>query len=919
MMKKRILASSMASVMALSSVSVVAFADEKTKDYGEAVSKADLQAFVDAEADFIANELPTYGSKQADRYQSAYDHALKVLEDEDSDAVDYNAAYQMVKSIKSKLQIYSAAQLEALIKENKAKYDKNNEFNAELQDNIYTESTFADFTSAYDDADRYVDSDDSLLITDAYIALEDAVKKLSELDTVTKSDFRKALKAYEELEYKTKNYESWRRGTLTVESTTGTSKNTGDIVSKKATVTFGDLYNMVYGESEDVSVRYWDKTEWKTLNPTEVSEDDKNDHAEQGRWIGGYDIPVGADLKEFINDQYEALDNIKTATITSNPEMVAAYKAAVDAVSVFNGWTADSYKTGSKGSCATLLTKYRPQLVETYASADIKTLITEINYKEFKDGSDTKQTGWYVDVSASNAVVGGATASTTLADSKDKKYTLTQDTDAHTLKCNMALYIVKNKSTGLMKLSSATLAGSDVYRTMADAETAAKTAGTGYVAQKISAGTNILGYMNYEPNTDAAEDDVGAVIADAKKTGGDWIDTSSSSFSSDYEDVGTATVTWDSTEYYKIKKKDGSTVATDDAVKKHNALVDKIDAAVKKFNNIKTETTNFDNILELYNDYLGYTFPDDAEDALRKIEILADGKSIAKASGSSTEWALIWRKLAYTLEDMFPVETKDKYTLNDLKKKIDEAYDVAEATGDSSLFATQHSALVAARQRAQDWLTNAKATTGYKTDMYISLDFAGEADSDTGTTLATEYKKIKDAVDLLNKWLKGFKYSYGDIQATISEVAIAIDDGKVAGDDLKKALAQCAYDLSVLEPSDVKASGDADDNVAFDSERIFQPDNRLKTDKQKSKSKPNDYEKALKTSYEALVKAYDAAKNADKGVENDFNGDGAFNVKDVDALIDALLDGKTDSKYDVDGNGTFNVKDVDALIDVLLA
>ncbi|MGN0679283.1 MAG: hypothetical protein ACI4JS_06440 [Oscillospiraceae bacterium] len=820
MLKKRILASSMASVMALSSVSVVAFAEDK-KDYGEAVTKAELQAFVDAEVDFIADELPTYGSKQGERYQAAYDHALKVLDDEKAENADYIAAYQMVKAVKAQLQVYTAKQLQALIDDNKSKYDKNNEFNEELQDNIYTEKTYADFTSAYDDATRYVDSDDSLLITDAYIALEDAVKKLSELKTVTKSDFRTALKNYEELAYKMKDYETWRRGILTVKSTTGTAKASGDIVGKKPAVSFQDLIDIVYNDSSTVKPRYWDKTAWKTLDPTVVSDDDAADHAGQGRWIGGYDIAFDADLSTVITAAYKELDEVKGATITSKPEIVAAYEAAVDAVAVFNGWQVDSYKTGSKGSCANLISKYRPQLVEKYADTDITDLIAEINYTD--DGTDSS--GWYVDVSDNNTVKEGNTG--VVKDAKDSAYTLKHDADAHTLKCNKALYVVKDEATGLIYIDGSDSITDAVFATQTEAD--AYKSGTGYKTQKISAGTNILGYMSYT---------------------------------------------------------NGGTPDPEDA-----ALRDAED---------------------FYATYAGYTFPDDAETALSDIQTLADGKTIAKASGSTTEWTLVWRQLAYALEDRFPVKVVDKYTLADLKKMIDRAYDACEATGDSSLFATAHMDLVTERQNALDWYTEAKATTGYKTDDTVS-----------GRTLATVYTALKKKVEDLEKWLKDFKYSYGEIKADIAKVADAIDKGEVkATDDLKSKLAKAAYDLSVLQPSDVFAVDDAEDvNLAFDSERIFQAPNRLKTAKNKAKAKPNDYEKAMLTSYEALLKAYETALKGEEkpsGVKGDVDGDGVVTFEDVNAVVAAFLASSTDKKFDINGDGSVDFEDVNAAVDLFL-
>lgn len=924
MLKKRILASSMASVMALGSVSVAAFADE-TKDYGEAVTEKELQEYVDGLEDFIADELPTYGSKQGERFQAAYDHALKVLDDDKSEAADFTAAYQMVKAVKEKLTIYTASQLGKLISDNQKKYDQNNEFNEDLQDNVYTESTYADFTSAFDDATRYVDSDDSMMITDAYIALEDAVAKLSELDTVTKSQFRTALRAYEELEYKMKNYESWRRGVLTVASTTGTSKNCGDLVKKAPSVTFGDLYDIVYGKSEK-TFRYWDKTAWKNLEMAPVSEEDEDDHEDEGTWIGSYDIDLSITTEEtlqaYIKKCYKDFDEVKNATITSKPEIVAAYNAAVDAVAMFNGWQPDSYKSGSKGSCANLIKKYRPQLVETFNADDIDALIEAIN---FADGGAS---GWYEDKDSSDDY----------DESKDgKKYTLKHDAEDHTLKCNMALYIIKNKDTGLWVVpTSASDVEDCVWKTQADAEEKLKDeAGKdGMTVQKISAGTNLLTYMNF---TVMLSTEIDTEISSAQGTyqgkvtaASAIIDTEDSEFSTTWQCAidGDAIFTADaditgeseSVTYYHVKttgdgsgssgdKSSADISASNDAVDALKADYDALKTKVTALRNLKAMSGDFEEANGLYGDYLGYDFPDDADAALAAIKDYADGKTISKASGSTTEWTIVWRKLAYALDDLFPVEVKDNLTLSDLKKQIDRAYDFAEQTGDSSLFAKEHMAVVDARQAALDWYKEAKATTGYKTE-----------DEVAGKTLANVHKTIKGKVDDLEKWLKGFAYSYGDIKADIAKIAEAIEKGEVKGDDLKAKLAQCAYDLSVLQPSDVHEEGDADTNVAFDDERVFQAPNRLKTDKQKSAAKPNDYEKNLKKSYEALVKAYDEALTgtAPSGVEGDVDNDGAVTFADVNAVLAAFLKGDTDAAFDVNGDKAVDFEDVNKALDIFL-
>lgn len=796
MMKKRILASSMASVMALSSISVVAFADEK--NYGAAVTKAELQEYVDSKASFIEGDLLNYGTVQAEKFQAAVDHAKMVLADSKAVGTDYAAAYQMCEAVREKLEIYTADQLKDKIKEYKAIYDTNNILNEDLQDNIYTTDTFADFQNAYDDAERYVDSEDSRLITDAYMTLVDEKKGLVELDDVTKSDFRKVLQQYEQLAYKFKNYETWRRGALTVAPETYNVNKTGKI--KNAVVTFGELQNIVHGSS-DAILWYWDKTTKKAVS----TETDDIATATVGNWICGADdkeggLTITTTLEAAINTQYDTFDNIKTATRTTDTDIVAAYNAAVDAVAVFNGWKADSYVSGSQGSCNTLLKKYHNQLLSTYsATTDVQNVI--------------------------DALAGLGTAVTaTLDTTKDK---LTADKE---------FAFIQVKATGYMF-------GTDkVYNTVDEATTAiggltAEEQKTVRV-QKVSKGTDILQYIAFN--------------------------------SADIDAGDTALV---------------------DAFADFEAYEDEMAvAAATRWNNKAGYTSGA--LWDIMSE----------KDANDVVIGLADGKTMPVVKGSNAEWTLLWRQLAYALEDKFPEEAAPTtYTLAKLKALIDEAYDYAEKTGDSTVFAVVHQPMVDARNVAIEFYTAAKATTGYKVE-----------DTVLGTTLETEYKALEATVKAVKNWYKDFPNSYEEIRTLIGQTALDIDDGKIKSDAVAKALAQCAYDLSVLEASENELIGDAND--AFDGERIFQGLNRLKVGNDSKNGKPNDFEKDLKKSYDALK---DAIKNAGSGeatVAGDVNGDGKVTKADVKDLLMAIATNKTDSKFDVDGNGKVAKADVKAVL-----
>lgn len=783
MMKKRILASSMASVMALSSISVVAFADEK--DYGEAVSKADLEAFLKAEVDFVENKLGDYGTVQADKYQAAIDHCTRVVEDTKSEAKDYSAAYQMAKAVKAKLVIYTADQLKALIKENQSKYDSNNIMNEELQDLIYDEEDYQVFVDAFTNAENYVDSDDSRVITDAYIDLEDAVKNLTELTFVAKSDFRAALKAYEAVRYEMKNYESWRRGSFTVVATETTNKDAWKKLLN-AEVELADVEDILFGASDGGAYKYWGGTSWKSDAVLKANE----------QWIGDADFTFSGSIYDSINSEYSRFDDVKAAVKTTDKQIVSACQAALDAVKVFEGWEVDNKKSGSKAGCASLLKKYNAKLVAEYDSTISKDAVF--------------------------AAIDGLTG-----------VTVTSDMEKAVMKADKKIAIIKDKNTGCLADLSYIYANGTAAQEALEAldEATAKN----LVVQNIAANANILNYLE---------------------------------------------VDLDSVDHDAANGKDGSGALLADAI-----LI-------------------YQDFEALYAD--SKITDDEKATAQAYMDVLADGKTIVANGKSGAEWTIVWRLLSYALEDSFPETKETTYTLKQLKDMIDRAYDIAEKTGDSAVFAGVHQDVVDERQYAIEFYTAAKAITGYKTDMIV-----------LGTDLATVYKALKTDVENLEGWYKDYLYSYEEIRTLIGETAIKVDNGDIKADAVKKALAQCAYDLAVLEAEELKSG---EENEAFDDERKYQSVNRLHTAKNKCGVSVNDFEKALLKSYEALVKAVDEAKGgATTGVKNDFDGDGKFGASDLTAILEAYTASSTDKKYDANGDGSFGVADLTFVLEAFTA
>lgn len=331
-MKKRIFAASMASVMALSSVSVVAFADETKADFGEAVTKAELKELLATiEKDIDKGVYDEYGTKFGEIFTKAFEAAKLAIEDGNDD--DITAAYQVLKSVLAKKQDVTNAVLKELVGELSGKYNKGNIINDELEDDYYYEpDTWAAFANAYEEAEIACDSDNKTEVCDAYFTLYDADAALKATTQVTKTKLNEAYKAYREVIEQKNKYEDWRRGTAT-ESVNSGSTDSVKPDFKNTLVTFGDLFGIISGASNAT-----------TLGGKSVT----------GTWIKFADT-TATELEDSIDTTFKKFMGLKTATKTANAEIVNAYNACQDAVRVYNGWKVDDVRRGSKASFEALI------------------------------------------------------------------------------------------------------------------------------------------------------------------------------------------------------------------------------------------------------------------------------------------------------------------------------------------------------------------------------------------------------------------------------------------------------------------------------------------------------------------------------------------------------------------------------------
>ena len=326
MLRRRIFSSAMASVMALSSVAVVANAEDT-----QMKTKADLEKLVNETYgdDFRIDDLSEYGSVSADAVLDALEAADAILADDEADDEDYTVAYKMVEAAVARLVIYTAEELQELINSCKSIVDSNNIYNEELQDLIYDPADYENLCKEYANAEMYVSADASAEITEAYEKLAKAKDDLTKMDIVSKSMFRSALKEYEAVRAAEFKFEDWRRGQVDgwpVTSTGGFWVLTGGT----KTTSFGTMWSAAMACNNKIKAAY------------------------------------------------DSIDAIKTLSKTSDVDIVEGYKMAKDAVALFNCWTADESSRATKAGVNMLLEKYHNVLVADYATTAAQDLYDAI-------------------------------------------------------------------------------------------------------------------------------------------------------------------------------------------------------------------------------------------------------------------------------------------------------------------------------------------------------------------------------------------------------------------------------------------------------------------------------------------------------------------------------------------------------------
>ncbi len=876
MLRRRIFSSAMASVMALSTVAVVAQAEE-TK---AVKSEADLDKLVNETYgnDYRTGELLDYGTSQTEQMLDALDAAEAILYNDEAGEDDWTVAYYMVTGVKESLKKFTYEDLQKLIKKAEPKFAKNNIYNEELNDNIYSIPTYTALEDAYDNALDFTDTDPVPDITEAYIALETALNNLYELPPVTKSQYRAKLAEYQKIIADAHKYDSWRRGT-------GVS---GDWTMRGG-ATFGYVYDTTLAAQAEI---------------------------------------VAA---------YDELDQIKGLNITTDTNIREGYDLAVKAINFYKSWAPDADGRGSKASLKNLIDDYNGQLVYTFMSevlgaadgstsdsliesiVDAGATVTPVDTGLWKlefDWTKGHPTGLLVEAEAK------ATLSQTV-------YVPVDQNNKWITECAVsAAKPTKDKTLGWTTDGANTYANSANVVRFLQLSAGSKFDLADYIkidpavvaeaAQNTANGWSVL-------DNGAAD---GANIPDYSVAYGmmDYDDTAAST----QVDLATAVIIADAYingVYANIDDSDSDPkkVAQADAFAEYingtDGFLDTIVATAADANGLTINLEGDGANIEAANDII-----DVIDEAGVVATVAAEGVN-GKAKGQTPELTLVYRYLSYALEDSFAGDVaKDgqEKTWKDVNKLVADAEQLVDDTGDAAIFNPSNVALVEAQIVAREWLARSDSDKLYR-DGNAGIGADGEP-----------YVKAQDAwdalypvYDQLGKEYAALSMSFDDVYTKIYETAAAIDKGdlKDSADlqDAIKAVAMCLSNIDDNTYYDPAAPAAYIDNAAFDDSREFLPVNRVVTGESvvaaidpalKINLDINPTHKALVNALTALDAAIEKATEPEVVVvAGDYDGDGDCDLDDASAMIAAEFAGGMDqTKGDFNGDGKTDLDDVSAII-----
>lgn len=930
MLKKRILASSLASVMALSSVSVVAFADETaTSDIKtEVVSKAQLKEYVKSFETFVDEELEDYGTIQEGWFTDAIDAANVVIDDRNATDEDVTVAYQMLKAVENKLQMYTSAEVKELLDECKSDYETENVHNKTFGDKIWDEDTFDAFVDAYDRAEAYADEEGSADLNDAYLELESAHDALDANDFVTKTQFRNAYQQYIELKDEVYTYETWRRGKCSENATTGgykDSKGNKLDISSASFVTFGELYNIVFGTSDDALWTADANGKKRGSAPAEGSS-----WIKIGKSRSGVQMTT---VQSYIDEMYDYFLTNAEKNVTTDEEICTAYKSLLEAIKVFNGWDAVEVKGSKKVIFDDLLKKYRSDMLTDKWCGVADALITSMSTTYGIDWNTAGDKVLVTDAAkAAEILIDKNTGKFVLDVADNKTYKTNADTiDGYKVE-KLGEKIKVENNTDITKYVPVTAEMVKDMATSTGAPNALDTNSTAADANKGKA-QDIL-------------DVITATLFDASTAGVNGLSVASGSTKAQVNTAGEAVKTVVDTVTAKVtaaspnldsyfvatgtgayaKAKDefddacAALVATDPGA----ASQDDIDGAKKVLEKgkayvaaIKTQATaaknaaiatkaandaaviwygQLENAIDMYLDLVeqDYNKANDIDyDYGAQVAAIDQNNTVGKKD-STKAYAILIKYATFALDNVYPVASSPK-TLKDITNMANKAKDLIDATGEAAMFEKKNAALALARRNA----------IAFVADKRVDVDYE---DGDDTTAM---YNAVKNAYNALNDELAKYPVSYGDIAETLAEVAEGVDAGVYGASaaSIKAAAEEIAFDMSTMD------SFSTEGNSIFDEDRKFLFFNRVQSD-------GNDAEKALYTKYQALLAAVEEAvkePEAPEVVKGDLTGDGVATPEDAIMIVKAFVGEITltdaqKAAADFNGDGVVNADDALAVV-----
>lgn len=931
MLKKRILASSMASVMALTSmasVAVNAFAvdiDETTEQH----TAKDLEAYIkDVEKEV---KIADYGSISQEKYALALDYAKAHTSSSTSDK-DATVAYQMLKATVDGLEMHTKDDLQKLINEVKSKAESSNVNNDDLNDAIYKSEPFDKLVDAYNNA-RYALNRSSKEINDAWEELDDA-KNPEENKSVTKADFNSKYRAYEAQLKRLGDFETWRRGEV---------KDSGTAYDGLKT-TWGALYNHIYSSYAEINDQYKRLNEVKGLVKTYDEDIVKAcDYIEKSTNV----------LKGFKSDDVTAassrdldalVEKYKGRILYSSDAGAAAVKDVVDTIVSSGIQRADKNVTG--GFTAAVFKNYDDKALDANSGDITNTAANRIwDYSQSKEISDSTK------VNGDNKyTVSGGAYKISRAEAKvkcDTDWGLIYDPNLNGLGSG-GWQVVGISAAITSTISGYTVPTSitagDIRKVVNEYNKKDNVAdgykGFYFAKDKYYDLTECVD-IPYTSSTSTDSDKIDPLYSDSKN----YVDSFSLALTTadagwgryDLNDAHEELNGYADTAFEGNIRKDEDLIGKD-----YTHLWSEDSEVAPKETQWYGAAPNVAKALLLWNTYMksaNVTRNDNdtnkgrREDLVGKSGVgdaLTRNKSLNDASRvvirdktpSADEFAIVYRYMKYAFDDVFEGDAPDaSHTYKQLDELVDSSYDIFTNTREAALFSDSHNALETARKEAVTVVGQSHSAAAYNKNL----------DDESC------YNTLKDAKEKLEKEYASFELSFGEVYDLINEGAKAVDEGNTRV--TAEAVARLAKALVYVNPL-VNSDGDEvteiENNPFTDDNKNFVGYNRLYTATDDDTHKVTidgvdvEFGKAKegnKSHYE-VKQAYDALKaqldgTAVSTVKGDADGDGKVGSKDATAVLKhaAKMEGfvlETDSQLyknaDANGDGKVTAADATAIL-----